>query len=450
MSGSSPSATAAIPTSSWPAEAGAEGAGRRLLDFMAELAPLRRSLTGDGVRETLARIARRIPLVQHEVPSGTPVLDWTVPDEWNVRDAYVATADGTRVIDVRRSPLHLVGYSVPVRARLSLAELREHLFTLPERPDWIPFRTSYYRKTWGFCLSHRQLESLPATDYEVCIDASLEPGALTYGECYLPGTGTDEVLVSAHVCHPAMANDNLSGLAVATFLAAELAARPARRYGYRFLFAPGTLGAIAWLARNEERLGHVRHGLVLACLGDGGRLTYKQSRRTTAEIDRVVAHVLATTGRPHRIVPFSPYGYDERQFCSPGFDLPVGCLTRTPYGQFPEYHTSADDLDFVRPEALADSLAVLRAVVTVLEDNRVYLNTSPRGEPQLGRRGLYRSVGGLDASAEEHALLWVLNLGDGRHSLLDIAERAGLSFVAVARAAAALRDRGLLVEAPRA
>jgi aminopeptidase-like protein len=421
--------------------------GDELSARIAELYPICRSITGDGVRATLRHLQRVIPMTVHEVPSGTEVLDWTVPREWNIRDAYIANAAGTRVVDFRRSNLHVVSYSVPVRARMSLEALRPHLFTLPDRPDSIPYRTSYYAERWGFCLSQRQLESLEPGEYEVCIDASLEPGSLTYGEVYLPGESTDEVLVSAHVCHPSLANDNLSGVVVAAYLARSLESL-SRRYSYRVLFIPGTIGAITWLARNESIVPGIRHGLVLAGVGDAGRLTYKKSRRGDAGIDRAAAHVLRQLG-DHEIVEFSPFGYDERQFCSPGFDLPVGRLSRTPYDRYPEYHTSADDPAFVVPGQLAASLMAILDILRVLENDRIYVNQNPKGEPQLGKRGLYRSVGGPpQAAANERAMLWALSLCDGRHGVLDVAERSGLPFDVVDAAMTALRDHGLLKEMP--
>lgn len=421
--------------------------GDELYDLVAELYPICRSITGDGFRRSLQILGEHIPLTLHEVPTGTEVLDWSVPREWNIRDAYVKDAQGRRVIDFRAHNLHVVSYSAPVHRRMPLAELRPHLYTLPDQPDLIPYRTSYYKDHWGFCLSHNALAQLADGEYEVCIDASLAPGSLTYGECLIHGSGDGEVLISCHSCHPSLCNDNLSGMAVATYLACSLRGRPLR-YSYRFLFIPGTIGAITWLARNEAELGRVRHGLVIACVGDGGHLRYKQSRRGDAEIDRAVRHVLGHSGAPFSIDEFSPYGYDERQYCSPGFNLPVGSLTRTPHGRFPEYHTSADNLDFVRPECLADSLAAYLAVAELLEQNLVYRNTSPRGEPQLGRRGLYSQIGGqTDTKRRELALLWVLSLSDGEHDLLAIADRAGLDFPTVAGAAAALEACGLLVPA---
>jgi aminopeptidase-like protein len=420
--------------------------GADLHRWIRELYPIGRSLTGNGVRETLQRLGEIVPLEIREVPSGTQVLDWTVPPEWNLKEAWIETSDGDRIVDVRRSTLHVVGYSRPVRARLTLEELRPHLFSLPEHPDWIPYRTSYYADGWGFCLTDRQLRALPEDRYEVCIDASLAPGSLTYGECELPGESEDEILLSTHVCHPSLCNDNLSGLVIAAFLGRRLAARR-RRHTYRILFVPGTIGSITWLSQNEARLGRIAHGLVLTCLGDPGSLSYKRSRRGDAAVDRAAAHVLAARG-PHRVLDFTPWGYDERQYCSPGFDLPVGCLMRTPHGQFPQYHTSADDLELVRPEALADSLDACEAILDLLDRDRAFVNLQPKGEPHLGRRGLYPAIGGGAQGAEQLALLWVLNLSDGRHTLLDIAERAKLPFDLIDRAAGALAAHGLLRAAP--
>ena len=412
--------------------------------LIEDLYPICRSITGNGLRETRRSVQGQIPLELHEVPTGTKVFDWTVPKEWNIRDAYVKNSRGERVIDFQESNLHVVNYSVPVRGRVSLAELKEHLFTLPGHPDWVPYRTSYYKEDWGFCLSQRQLDSLNESEYEVVIASSLESGHLTYGECYLPGELTDEILISCHCCHPSLCNDNLSGIALATFLAKHLAGL-SLRYSYRFLFIPGTIGAITWLALNEEELHRIKHGLVLTGLGDAGKLHYKRSRRGNAVVDVAVAHVLKHSGRDFELMDFTPYGYDERQFCSPGINLAVGRLSRTPHGTFPEYHTSADNLDFVHPERLAEAFATCLEVLSVLENNATYLNTNPKCEPQLGKRGLYRRVGGpADAGVSEMALLWVLNLSDGAHSLLDIAERSGLRFDAVRKACEALREHGLL------
>jgi aminopeptidase-like protein len=329
---------------------------------------------------------------------------------------------------------------------MPLAELREHLYTLPDHPDWIPYKTSYYQERWGFCLSQNQLNALKDGMYEAVIDSSLEDGHLTYGECFLPGASPDEVLVSCHVCHPSICNDNLSGIALNTHLAKHLGGRKLR-YSYRFIFIPGTIGAITWLARNERDVGRIKHGLIVANVGDPGKMHYKKSREGSAAVDRAVIHALRSSGRPYEVIEFSPYGYDERQFCSPGFNLPVGSLTRTPYAQYPEYHTSADNLDLVKPAFLADSFATYLAVLHILENDRSFLNQNPKCEPQLGKRGLYRQMGGnVETKEAELAMLWVLNLSDGRYSLLDIAERSGLGFDRIFQAAVALQQHGLLKE----
>jgi aminopeptidase-like protein len=429
-----------------PVEARAQSTGESMYALVRELYPICRSITGDGVRETLKRVGAHIALKVHEVPTGTQVFDWTVPKEWNIRDAYVKDPSGAKIIDFRKSNLHVLNYSTPFRGKMTLAELRPHLYSLPEHPDWIPYKTSYYQERWGFCLSHGQLERLSEGSYEVVVDSSLEPGHLSYGECFVPGALPDEVLISCHVCHPSICNDNLSGIALCTFLAKHLQGRRLR-YSYRFVFVPGTIGAITWLARNEAAAGRVKHGLVVANVGDPGRMHYKKSRRGDAEIDRAVAHVLKNSRRAHEIIDFSPYGYDERQYCSPGFNLAMGSLTRTPWGRYPEYHTSADDLSLVQPEHLGDSLETYLAIVNLLEANKTYVNLNPKCEPQLGKRGLYRQMGGHTESKEiELAMLWVLNQSDGSHSLLDIAERAGLGFERIAEASEMLVGAGLIRE----
>ncbi len=422
--------------------------GERMYRFISELFPICRSITGEGLRETLRRIRDEIPLGLFEVASGTQVFDWRVPKEWNVKDAWIKNARGEKVVDFRRSNLHVVNYSIPIRRNIQLAELRQHLHSLPDRPDWIPYRTSYYKEDWGFCLAHKDLQELADGEYEVCIDSRLEEGSLTFGEYYIPGKSADEILLSCHACHPSLCNDNLSGIALVTFLAKLLTGVPLR-YSSRFLFIPGTIGSITWLARNEDKVANIRHGLVVACVGDTGKFHYKKSRRGAAEIDRAVLHALRHCGEGFEVHEFSPYGYDERQYCSPGLNLPVGSLTRTPHGRFPEYHTSADNLNFIRPEALAESLAVYLSVFRILENDGLYTNLNPKCEPQLGKRGLYRAIGGLaDAGRAEMAMLWVLNLSDGGHTLLDIAERAELPFELVLSAARTLVEHGLL-EKPR-
>jgi aminopeptidase-like protein len=414
-----------------------------LESFIRELYPICRSITGDGLRQTLRILQRQIPLTIHEVPSGTKVFDWTVPQEWNIRDAFIKNSRGEKVVDFKRLNLHVVNYSVPFKGKLSLDELKCHLFTIPERPQWVPYRTSYYKESWGFCLSHEQLLRMPQDDYEVLIDASLQDGHLTYGEYCVAGQTPDEVLLSCHVCHPSLCNDNLSGIALMVGLFRYLR-RKNRRYSYRFLFIPGTIGSITWLALNEARVSSIKHGIVIAGVGDKGGFTYKKSRRGDAEIDRVFSYILRNSSDDSNIIDFHPYGYDERQFCSPGFNLSVGCIMRTPFGQYPEYHTSADNLEFISPQSLSDSFAKCVSALEILESNRAYVNQSPKCEPQLGKRGLYQAIGGGAGQIDQLALLWVLNLSDGQHTLLDIAGRSGLDFQSLRSAADALFAHDLL------
>jgi len=421
--------------------------GAEMHELVEQLYPICRSITGDGVRETLRHVSGHIPLRVHEVPTGTPAFDWTVPREWNIRDATITDSEGRRIVDFRHHTLHVMSYSAPIDERMQLEALRPHLHTLPDQPDQIPYRTSYYNENWGFCLSQRQLDVLDDGEYHVRIESTLADGSLTYGECVIPGAEQAEFLLTCHICHPSLANDNLSGIAVLTWLGRALAART-NRFTYRLLFIPGTIGSLTWLSRNEDVVGRIRHGLTLAGVGDAAALTYKRSRRGTADIDRAVGLLLCDRDRDARIEDFSPYGYDERQFCSPGFDLPVGCLMRSPHNTYPEYHTSADDPSFVQPASLADTFAFLLSLIDLLERNGHYRNMSPKGEPQLGKRGLYPSTGGPTARQEQLAMLWVLNLADGHHTLIDIVERSGMPWNAVASAAERLAATDLLSAVP--
>lgn len=417
--------------------------GQSLHEFAAQLYPICRSITGGGLRQTLRLIGERIPLQIEEVPSGSRVFDWQVPLEWNIEDASITDAGGARVVDFKAHNLHVVGYSEPVSATLPLAQIERHLHSEAGHPDWIPYRTSYYRRDWGFCLRHRNRLRLRPGRYRVEIRSSLQPGSLTYGDARIRGRSSEEIIIFTHVCHPSLANDNTSGMTIATALASWLAEEP-RRYSYRVVFAPGTIGSLCWLKKNEKQLGRIRHGLVLGLLGDPGPLTYKRSRRGDTEIDAVAEYVLPGIDAAARFIDFSPYGYDERQLCSPGFNLPVGRLTRSVNGGYPQYHTSADDLSLIRPEHLQQSFEACQAILSVLERNRRYVNLKPKGEPQLGKRGLYGPVGGRSPLESEQALLWVLNQSDGTRSLLDIARRAQLGFDAVGEAAGALEKARLL------
>ena len=412
--------------------------GERMYALAERLYPICRSITGNGLRETLRILQEEIPLTLHEIPTGTAVFDWVVPREWNIRDAYVRNSRGERIIDFQRHNLHVLNYSTPMNARMRLEELRPHLFTLPDMPDWVPHRTSYFNDNWGFCITQRQLDAMPDDDYEVVIDSSLEPGALTYGELTIAGETEEQILLFAHCCHPSLANDNLSGIAVVVELA-RILGESSPRFTYRCVFAPAAIGCITWLSQNRSELGKIKLGMVAALLGDSGQLTYKKTSTGDALIDRASLHILRHRNAPFQTLEFSPFGYDERQFASPGINLPVGRLTRTPNGAYPEYHTSADNMDLITPSAMADSLAAYRAIFALLENNYVYQSNFPYCEPQLGKRGLYRTTGGHgNPEQRQLAILWVLNQANGQHDLLDIAERSGLQFEIVASAAAEL------------
>ncbi|MBN2612176.1 MAG: DUF4910 domain-containing protein [Bacteroidales bacterium] len=418
--------------------------GDEMYYFITRLYPYCRSITGNGTRQTLADISSIIPLAITEVPTGTKAFDWEVPKEWNIRDAWIKDSNGKKILDFHQLNLHVLNYSIPVNKQVPLTELKKHLYTLPDQPELIPYKTSYYEEKWGFCMSHNQFSQLKDELYHVYIDSSLETGSLTYGELFLKGDTDDEVLISTHICHPSLCNDNLSGIAVATWLAKQLTNQKLR-YSYRFLFIPGTIGSITWLSRNEKDVKKIKHGLVITLLGDSSDFTYKRSRKGNALIDKTVETWLKTSGKSYTISDFIPYGYDERQFCSPGFDLPVGCFTRKPFGQFPEYHTSADNLTFVKPEKLEESLNALSDIIEIIEKNETYINLNPKCEPQLGKRGLYEKTGGTnDSKITQLAALWVLNYSDGTNSLLDIASRSGLPFSTILKAAEALKECKLL------
>lgn len=418
--------------------------GEDIFALAERLFPICRSITGDGVRQTLDIVKEYIPIDVHEVPSYTKVFDWTVPREWNIQDAYIKNAKGERIVDFKSSNLHVVNYSIPINKKLALAELKEHIFTIPENPDWIPYRTSYYEDAWGFCLTHNQLQAMEEGIYEVCIDSSLENGSLTYGEYLIEGESDQEILLSAHICHPSLANDNLSGIAVLTHLAQYLEST-SHRYSYRLILAPGTIGSITWLARNEDKINRIKHGLAVSCVGDAGAATYKCSRQKDAEINQVVVYALENSGLQYNVEDFSPYGYDERQYCSPGINLDVGLLERSKYGAFPEYHTSADDLSFIRPEYLEESLELIKNILFTLDVNKTYNNLFPKCEPQLGKRGLYSAIGGdQDKAVKQLAMLWVLNQSDNTKSLLDIQKLSGIGIKVLYEAALLLEKNSLI------
>ena len=434
--------------------------GNEMYDLMVKLYPICRSITGNGVRKTLDIISEQIPLEKYEIPTATQVFDWTIPKEWNIKDAYVKKSNGEKIIDFKKSNLHVLNYSIPVNKTVSLSELKDHLFTLPDQPTLIPYRTSYYYESWGFCITHNQFLQLEEDDYEVVIDSTLEDG-----EYFIKGESEDEVLLSCYICHPSMCNDNLSGVVLLTSLAKYLKNIPSK-YSYRFLFIPETIGAITWLFRNEHNVPKIKHGLIATCVGDSGVSSYKKSRQGNAEIDRTVIDVLKNSGDEYKIIDFIPEGSDERQFCSPGFNLPVGSLERTIPPAFPEYHTSADNTDFVQPKYLADSFSKYFKVISKLEENfgkfysknneeklpkidskndQVFLNLNPKCEPKLDKTGIYRKIGGI----EEHndatfAILWILSYSDGKHSLRNISLKSGIDFEQIKQTAELLREKKLL------
>ena len=424
-------------------------AGRKMYELVSELYPICRSITGDGVRQTLQIIQRHIPLELHEVPSGTKVFDWVIPREWNINAAYIKDPEGKKIVDFKKCNLHILNYSIPVKKKITLEKLRPHIYTIPEKPRWIPYRTSYYDEKWGFCMSHQQFMELKEGIYEVCIDSTLEDGSLTYGEYYIKGKTSDEILISCHICHPSLCNDNLSGISLCTFLAKAIEhSHPF--FSYRFVYIPGTIGSITWLSCNENIIPMIKYGLVVACVGDSGKFHYKKSRGGDSELDRIAEYVLKHSGYSYKILDFSPYGYDERQYCSPGINLSVGCLMRTPHGEYSEYHTSADNLDLVKPKYLSGSLRFYISILRLLEANKVYKNTKSKCEPQLGRRGLYDAIGGTsDSDDKKMAMLWILNLSDGQHSLLDIAEKSKLNFDLIKETADILVEHRLLLESER-
>ncbi|MCF7800163.1 DUF4910 domain-containing protein [Candidatus Babeliales bacterium] len=420
--------------------------GTEIYNFIKKLYPICRSITGNGVRETLKNIQEHIPVKISEIPSGTQAFDWVVPKEWNIKDAWIKNSKGEKIIDFEKSNLHVLNYSIPVHKTLSLQELNKNLYTLPEYPDWIPYLTSYYKENWGFCLSNNQYKNLPEDTYEVFIDSSLENGNLTYGELFLKGQSEEEILFSCYLCHPSMCNDSLSGVSLLTFLAKELLNKNLK-YSYRFLFIPETIGAITWLALNEEKVKNIKYGLVATCLGDKGDFTYKKSRSSDALINKIVEKVLQDSKSKFKIINFDPCGSDERQFSSPGFNLQIGSLMKTMYGKFDEYHTSADSLNFVQSEYLQDSFDKYLKIIYVIENNKFYLNLNPKCEPQLGKRGLYSMLGSQKYSnLNIEAILWVLNFSDGKNSLLDISFLSGFDFDLIKNAADILIASNLLGE----
>lgn len=418
--------------------------------YFDRLWPILRSITGEGVRQTHDILSEIVKLERTEISSGTQVFDWTIPKEWKVNEAYIIDPNGKRILDVKENNLHLVNYSIPFRGILSKSELGGHLYSLPDKPTAIPYVTSYYSPRWGFCLSQQERDKLPDGNYQVVVDTELFEGSLTLSEAVLQGESQDEVLISTYTCHPSLASNELSGPLVTAFLYKELARLEHRRLTYRFVFLPETIGAITYLhLRGEHLKKHLVAGYVVTCIGDAGNFTYKRSRQssigpTLALVDRAAEHVLKHSERAYKVLDFSPLGSDERQYCSPGFNLPVGSLMRSQYGTYPEYHTSLDNKDFVSFEAMAESVQMYLSVMKTLEQNRIYKNLFPHGEPQLGKRGLYETLGRNTIPELSSAVFWLLNYADGEHDLLDIAEKSDYSVELLDKAAKACLEAKII------
>jgi len=422
-----------------------------MVSLLGKLYPICRSITGNGLRDTLKIISDIIPLKISEIPTGTDVFDWKIPQEWNIQDAYIKNKKGEKIVDFQKSNLHILNYSRPINKIINYDELKSHIFTDKNNPKNIPYRTSYYNKNWGFCMSQEQFRNLPKEDYEVVINSTLDDGSLTYGEYFIKGQKEDEILISTYVCHPSLCNDNLSGVILSVYLANVLK-KISNKYSIRFLFAPETIGAIAWLKNNEKNLDKIKGGLVATCVGDSGKISYKKTRIGNTEIDRIVKYVLDNSTNEFKINEFSPIGSDERQFCSPGFNLPIGSLTRSPPGskKFKEYHSSSDNLSFIKKESLKDSFEKYLEIITVFEENGKFENLNPKCEPFLSKRSLYREIGGQNNDNHdrimEFARKWVLSLSDGETSVLEIANKSKIAFKDIKNAVNSLVNVNLLKE----
>jgi aminopeptidase-like protein len=397
--------------------------GKEMYSLMERLFPICRSITGNGVRETLKIIREYIPINNVEITTGTKVLDWEIPNEWNINDAYIKTSNGDKIVDFNKNNLHVLGYSEPFEGKVKLEELKNHIYTLPDQPDLIPYVTSYYKRRWGFCLSEDQFKTLKNDMYEIKIDSALEPGNLTYADLIIKGKSEKEILISTYICHPSLANNELSGPVISTFLAKYLLDNNDNYYSYRFVFAPETIGTITYLSKNLEDLKrNMIAGYVLTCIGDSGPFSYLQSKNENTLVDRVTMHVLKHTEKEYKIYDYLARGSDERQYCSPGIDLPVGSLMRTKYGEYPEYHTSGDNMDIISSDELDKSLDKLKLCINIIENNRIYKSTV-LGEPQLGKRGLYPTISTKTSSLNVKTMMNILAFCDGRHDLLWIAEK---------------------------
>lgn len=415
--------------------------------YFDDLWPICRSITGDGLRKSYKILSELIPLKLTEVKTGTNVFDWVIPKEWNVRSAYIITPDGKKIADLSKNNLHVVGYSTPVDKEMSYEELIKHLYTLPRLPNAIPYITSYYSEKWGFCVSQNEFDALPKQGkYKVVIDSELKDGSLTYGDCILKGETSDEILISSYLCHPSMANNELSGPLVLSFLYQLVAAMPKRRYTYRFVLCPETIGTIAYLHQNKQTiLDHVRGGFVLTCCGTSKPFVYKKSRRETSQTDKIAEHILKHSGSHYSIIGFDPIGSDERQYCSPGFNLAVGSLMRSKYHEYNEYHTSLDNKELISFEALKETVEMYFKMIEVFELDQIYINTIQFCEPNMGKRNLYEDLSGALVMPDQIARrMRLINYMDGQHSLLDFCEKYGLHILDLKDEIQLLLNKGVL------
>ncbi|CAH9054266.1 Putative polysaccharide biosynthesis protein with aminopeptidase-like domain protein [Pseudoalteromonas holothuriae] len=422
--------------------------GTQIHQLATELWPICRSITGNGVRKTLNIIGEHLPNLKiHEVPTGTPCFDWTVPQEWNINDAYIIDPKGRKIVDFNISNLHVVGYSTPINLKLSLNELKEHLHTLPEQPDAIPYITSYYSRYWGFCLTQKQFDQLEDGEYHVVIDSELKNGHLTYAELIIEGKSKQEVFLSTYVCHPSLANNELSGPTVTTYLAKWLQQQPELRYSYRIVFIPETIGSLTYLSRHEHTLKkHVFAGFNITCIGDDRGYSYLPSRAENTLSDIVAQHVLQHLAPDYKTYPFIESGSDERRYCAPGIDLPIASIMRTKYNQYPEYHTSLDDLSLVTPSGLQGGYEALRRSLEVIERNEV-LQLTVKCEPQLGKRGLYPNLSTKASNQLVSNMMNFIIYCDGKLSTLEIAQKIQVPIWDLYEIINNLKGEGLIVVA---
>ena len=415
-----------------------------MLDLIKILYPICRSITGNGVRDTLKILCKHIPIKIYEVPTGTKAFDWEVPKEWNITDAYIKNSKGKKIIDFKKSNLHVLNYSIPISKKMTLKDIKQvygkHIFTLPKYPDWIPYRTSYYKENWGFCMTNNQYENLPKDTYEVFIDSELKNGSLTYGELIIEGSSEEEILISTYTCHPSLCNDNLSGIVLSTFLAKYLINKDLK-YSYRFLFIPETIGSITWLSLNEKKIPNIKFGFVVTCVGDDGKITFKKTKNGNTILDRAIMKVLQDTlsEKQYSILNFVPMGSDERQYSSPGINIPIVSIMRTQYSKYPQYHTSADNISIINERCLDEILDIYLKVIYIIENDKIFKNKYSKCEPQLGKRGVYSS-----SSEDNLVFKWLLNMSDGKNSLLDIAIRSNINFDKIKKASDILYTKGLL------